>query len=220
VLFKPSANKIALALGCLALISGCSGSKRHVESEAVSEKVEASAAAESGQATETKVESVAGAANSPEWEAIQDALRRRHYRLDRVDEVAGVITTMPEASQHWFEFWRKDVATFKDFCEASLDPLRRWIEITVNKDDQGKYRTFSVVVHKERLSAPDRQFNNSTAVYQFFAESLPSTTGAARVTIQDNRWIDQGRDPAMENYLARKLAARTGLSVAPSHPEG
>ncbi|MBI3835906.1 MAG: hypothetical protein HY287_16390 [Planctomycetes bacterium] len=208
-----------LALVSAVAVCGCSTSKRRQVDETEPRENGESSVADSGHPAPAQEAPPSGRLKSPEWEAIQDALRRQHYRLDRVDETAGVITTMPEVSQHWFEFWRKDVATFRDFLEASFDPLRRWIEVSVTRDDGGKCQTFYVVVHKERLSAPDRKFNNSTAVYQFFAESLPSTTGAQKVTLQDNRWIELGRDGAMENYLGRKLAARTGLGVTPSSPQ-
>lgn len=141
------------------------------------------------------------------WEAVQETLRRGRFQLDRVDRPAGVITTMPEASQHYFEFWRHDVETSRDAWEATLNPMRRWVEVSLTKADQGPWTQLAVVVHKERLSSPDRQFNSSGAAYQYFGESLPSTTGTSRVSGKDDRWLDCGRDPAMEDYLLRRILA-------------
>lgn len=165
-------------------------------------------------------EATASASDDAAWIAVQDVLRRQHLRLDRVDPTTGTITTLPEISQHWFEFWRKDVANFHDYCEATLNPIRRWVEVEVQRGDSGDWDAVSVVVHKQRLSAPDRQFNNSAAAYQFFGEMLPSTTGAPHVTSKDDRWIDLGRDPAMEDYLLRKITARSGLTAAAVTPDG
>jgi len=86
--------------------------------------------------------------------------------------------------------------------------MRRWIRVTVTPEDAGREMRLQVVVHKERLSSPDRQFNSSGAAYQFFGDQLPSTTGKPKVTAADNRWIDEGRDPAMESYLLARILRR------------
>jgi hypothetical protein len=73
-------------------------------------------------------------------------------------------------------------------------------------------------VHKQRISSPDRQFNSTGAVYQYFGEVLPSTTGQERVTAADERWVDIGRDPAMEQYLLNSIL--NGAGVASSAATG
>jgi hypothetical protein len=143
------------------------------------------------------------------WEAAQETLRRHRFHLDQVDRRAGVITTIPEGSQHFFEFWRHDVQTGPDFWEATLNPIRRRAEVRVSRADDGTWTQLAVVVHKQRLSSPDRQFNSTGAVYQFFGANLPATTGEPRVTVEDDRWLDLGRDPAMEEYLLRAIFERS-----------
>lgn len=145
------------------------------------------------------------------WEAAQETLRRQGYKLDRVDREAGVITTLPETSKHFFEFWRHDVDTRADFWEATFIPMRRWIEVTIGSAAHAS--EVNVVVHKEQLSSLDRQFNSSGAALQYFGENLPSTTGKEKITAEDDRWIDRGRDPAMEQYVL--AAIRKQLSEAP-----
>ncbi len=145
------------------------------------------------------------------WEAVQSTLRGHGMRLDRVDRRAGVITTMPEMSQHFFEIWRKDVATRGDFWEATINPIRRWVEIRVTGDQAQGWDRLAVVVHKQRLSSPDRQFNSTGAAYQYFGNSLPSTTGLARVTAEHTHWLDLGRDGAMEGYLLDQISRRVDL---------
>jgi hypothetical protein len=127
-----------------------------------------------------------------------------------VDLRAGVITTRPELSKHYFEFWRKDVATRHDAWEATLNPIRRWAKVSITPASSGENVKVTVVVYKQRLSAPDRQFNSSGAAYQFFGDDLPSTTGAPSVTEEDERWIDRGRDHAMENVLLQEILRRAG----------
>ena len=147
------------------------------------------------------------------WGAVQETLRHHSYQLDRVDRRHGVVTTMPAVSKHFFELWRHDVETWHDFWEATLNPIRRWIEVTLGPDDDPAWRELSVTVHKERLSSPDRQFNSTGAAYQFFGDSLPSTTGLMRVTKEDDRWLHLGRDRAMEDYLLRAILARARIEV-------
>ena len=73
------------------------------------------------------------------WEAVQETLRRGLFQLDRMDRAAGVITTMPEPSQHFFEFWRHDVDTARDAWEATLNPMRRWVEVSLPRTDPGPW---------------------------------------------------------------------------------
>ena len=74
----------------------------------------------------------------------------------------------------------------------------------------------AIVVRKQRLSAPDRQFNNSGAAYEFFGDNLPSTTGHLRVTAADEQWIDCGRDHATEDYLLRLILESAGMPLEDS----
>lgn len=142
------------------------------------------------------------------WSAIQVTLRGYRYRLDRVDRRMGVVTTMPEMSQHFFEFWRHDVDTNTDLLESTLNPIRRWVEVRVEGDNGENWDQLSVTVHKERLSTPDRQFNSSAAAYRLFGYNLPTTTGRDRVTPDADEWLSIGRDPAMEDRLLREILER------------
>lgn len=150
------------------------------------------------------------------WESVQETLRRHRFRLDRVDRRAGVVTTYPVTSQHFLEFWRHDVDTMPDLWEASWNPLRRWVRIELNPANVVAWSELTVFVHKQRLSSPDRQFNSTGAAYQFFGYSLPSTTGAVRVTPEEDRWLDMGRDAAMEDRLLRAIMNRAGLPMSES----
>ena len=132
------------------------------------------------------------------WEVVQEVLRRQGWRLDRLDREAGLMTTLPETSQHFFEVWRKDVNTRPDFWEATMTPVRRWAQVQVSTAGAGS--EVLVTVHKEQLSSPDRQFNSSGAAYQYFGTSLPSTAGK-KITPEDDRWVGRGRDSAMEQYI-------------------
>lgn len=147
------------------------------------------------------------------WEAIQETLRRGRFRLDRVDRHAGIVTTMPETSQQFFEFWRHDVNSREDLWESTLNLIRRRVHVNLVRSEDGQSRELGVAVYKERFSSPDRQFNSTGAAYQLFGERLPSTTGQEKVTSADDRWLELGRDPAMEDYLLRAIFERAGMPV-------
>ena len=148
------------------------------------------------------------------WETSKDVLRDHGYRIDRVDRRAGVITTWPCTSQQVFEFWRNDVCTTADQWEATINPIRRWIEVRFTKGDAGKWRSLSVIAHKERFSSPDRQFNSTGAAYQVFGNQLPVAGGVDDVSADDDRWIDVGRDAVMERCIAQRIMDRAGLTDA------
>ncbi len=147
------------------------------------------------------------------WDAVLDTLREHRFKLDRVERRTGLATTLPTTSKQFFEFWRQDVATTHDAWESTLNPIRRWVKVTFESDQSLANKRLSVEVHKQRFSSPDRQFNSSGGAYEFFGASLPSTTGIARITAAHNRWIDMGRDPAMEDYLLRKILNRAGIDM-------
>lgn len=150
------------------------------------------------------------------WSAAQDVLRANRFRLDRVDRLEGVITTWPNTSQHYFEFWRSDVKTAWDFWEATLNLIRRRAEIRLTSSGAAEPASLMVRVFKQRLSSPDRQFNSSGAAFQFFGDSLPSTTGKAISPEVDDRWIDLGRDHALEDALLESILARAVEDAAAS----
>lgn len=168
------------------------------------------------QTSATTVQSLDAAAEGDRiWEASQEVLRRSRFRLDRVDRTAGTITTLPTTSQHFTEFWRRDVRTFRDLVESTINPIRRWVEVRFTSDSESRWTGVEVLVHKERLSSPDRQFNSTAAAFAFFGSSLPSTTGAEQVLPAEDQWLDLGRDPALEAYLLGEILYRGSVEPEP-----
>lgn len=178
------------------------------------------------------------------WNAAREVLRDHRFTLDRVDRRRGVITTMPETSQGIGEFWRSDVATREDLWESTLNAIRRKVTIRFvgpGSDDAGgaaagspesrevpgggaaslgaevrEWTSIEVVVRKERFASKERQFTSTGAVYQVFGSQLPSISGE-RLTEADDRWVDKGRDPAMEERIAQEILDVAGLSCCAKH---
>jgi hypothetical protein len=135
-------------------------------------------------------------------EAARDVLRRSRFVLNQDSARSGLITTFPTGSQHFFEFWRHDVATAADFWEATFNKIRRRARVMIVTDtDEPKIK---VVVRKERFSAPQRQFNDSVSVLRLFQRAAVSDRRQA-TTDQASEWIDMGRDPALESRLLSEI---------------
>ncbi len=139
------------------------------------------------------------------WRSACNELRRHRFTLDRTDTRAGVITTKPVGSQHFFEFWRRDTATARDFWEATLCPIRRTAQVAIQPAAAADAYLVDVTVRKQRLSTPERQFNSSAAAFHFFRPSLPTVRTGRPALPEENTWIDLGRDPAMEALLRERI---------------
>ena len=144
------------------------------------------------------------------WEASQSVLRENRFVLDRVDRRSGVISTHPETSQQFFEFWRHDVEVPYDSWEATLRTVRRSVRIDVDFDVEASASELTIAVRRERFATPERQFNNSIAAFRAFGNDLPGAQTGRPVSTADNYWINDGRDLEMERYLLEKIIARTG----------
>jgi len=152
------------------------------------------------------------------WIATGDVLRNYNFTLDRTDWRDGIITTLPETSRALLEFWRKDVQTDDDLWESTVNPIRRWVEVRFAPDDQGKWKELTVVVHKQRFSSLDRQFNSTGAAYQYFGSDLPTTAGLAEATDAFDQWIDMDEDPALAECLLSQIWQSAGLDAdQPGH---
>lgn len=142
------------------------------------------------------------------WTASADVLRENGFRIDRMDRRAGIITTRPQTSQQFFEFWRKDVDTPYDWMEASSRAIRRYVKLETQPDQAGDEMPVTVTVYRETFATPERQLNSSIAAFRMFGDDLPSEETGGRVTRADDYWIPDGRDPAMEAYFLDKIAKR------------
>ncbi|MFH0980588.1 MAG: hypothetical protein V2A79_03500 [Planctomycetota bacterium] len=139
------------------------------------------------------------------FEACLEALRAHGFKIDRVDRRAGLITTFPVTSQQFFEFWRHDVDTAYDLMEASLDTVRRRVEVRLLGETDPLHKKLVVTVFREKFSTPDRQYNTSAAAFRVFGRSLPATTGEPIVPERDNLWLPAGRDGVLERRLIDQI---------------
>jgi len=150
------------------------------------------------------------------WQAAQAVLRDRGFRFAQCNARQRRITTFPVVSGHFFEFWRHDVANLAGAVEASIQHVRRYVEVSINPDGSG--HPLDVRVFKQRFSAPERQFNSSASAYHIFSEQLPAARTGARIRANDETWIDAGRDRDLERVLTNEIistAAANHMDHAP-----
>jgi len=103
------------------------------------------------------------------WRSSLEVLRRYHFRLDRQDRRAGIITTHPMLARHWFEFWRPDAANAFDFAEGTLQTVMRRAVVRVAPGEAaGTYQPIVVV----EVTRPDRQGRESGAAGEAYDKFL------------------------------------------------
>lgn len=142
------------------------------------------------------------------WEACQAVLRRHRFKIDRKDLRAGLITTLPQTSQTFLEFWRHDVDTPYDLAESSMRTVRRSVTMQISEPQDGGEYSLDVTVHKEYQHTTERQINNAAAALRIFSADLPTAAGKQFDPATDITWTSAGRDGAMERRLADLVLER------------
>lgn len=142
------------------------------------------------------------------WEACQAVLRHHRFKIDRKDLRAGLITTFPQTSQTFLEFWRHDVDTPYDLAESAMRTVRRSVTMQISEPQDGSEYSLDVTVHKEYRHATERQINNAAAALRIFSDDLPTAVGRKFDPATDITWTPAGRDGAMERRLVKLVLER------------
>jgi len=145
------------------------------------------------------------------WDLARQELKRRHFRLDRVDRRVGLIETFPMTSRQWFEFWRRDVVDSGALAESSLQTIRRSVRLKIASAPP-RQCTLSCRVTVERLAPAGSIKTSSRGVLPMCRagtarlaalEPSPTTDGHRR------QWIPLGNDPALEADILRSIEKAT-----------
>ncbi len=147
------------------------------------------------------------------WQHTIKSVRHFGYELDRVDPAAGVITSKPETSKQWFEFWRNDTLGAEQVAEASLHTIRRQIRLTVQPLASKNEYLVDAIVNIQREERPERQITTPSNVIQAFTPRLPTEEKTASAAEGRVYWADLGRDPELEAALLRQIARWPGAKV-------
>jgi hypothetical protein len=146
------------------------------------------------------------------WESAKDTVRAYLFTLDRQDYRSGVITTAPEISKQFFEFWRHDAGTPYDAFSNTMGAIRRTIRFEVARNADN---TFTLVpkVLVERQSIFERRVTDVSQYRFAFAGPLRVQPARTVVTLDPETyqdvpvkyWYAIGRDGEMEKQLAERV---------------
>jgi hypothetical protein len=146
-----------------------------------------------------------------------DTLRAHCFRLDRQDREQGVITTFPETTANWFEFWRPQPQPAYYWLEANGETVQRQATLRLTPAGSGAY-DLQVQVDRFRYSLPERQVTNSAEALRLYSNAIPTYSGTTERPAETAHWIPLGRDATMESQVLRQIIRRYGGNAASSQP--
>jgi len=145
------------------------------------------------------------------WQASQSVLRKHDFQIDRQDLAAGVIETLPTTSQHYFEFWRQDVADPYSFAQATLHTMQRKATVRFVRTPSDPQWTIELQVDVYRLSTPEHQVTSASSALLAFSGGLPTATGqVGQSAMKQREWVPLGRDPELESRLLSQIFTAAG----------
>ncbi|MBN1490121.1 MAG: hypothetical protein JXA69_09405 [Phycisphaerae bacterium] len=147
------------------------------------------------------------------WATAADVLRAHNLWPDRQDRAAGVMTSFPDTSASFFEFWRPLPTSAFGRAEANLQTVRRKAEVRIEPaaDDSPDYNV-SVRVDVSRYCSVERQATSSASAFQIFGAKLPTVEGRTESRQASAYWLDLGRDERMESALLDRILNRYGIA--------
>lgn len=144
------------------------------------------------------------------WDSAADVLRAHNLWPDRQDREARVITTYPDTSPQYWEFWRPFPTSDFDRLEANVQTVRRQAEIRFAPAAKPNEFDMSVRVGVERFTATERQATDAASAFQAFGFKLPTSEGRTESPEASTYWLPIGRDAKMESALLDRILRRYG----------
>jgi hypothetical protein len=137
--------------------------------------------------------------------ACEKMLVSMQFQIEKYDEESGAIRTRPLRGKQFFEFWRSDNASGFDAVESNLQSLQRTAELTI--ETQSSRVCVTCVINTRRLSLSEEPIKS-----YYEAAGLYTGSGASRQRLdvkkerlEEMRWIDLGRDEALEQKMLTKI---------------
>jgi len=144
------------------------------------------------------------------WDSTADVLRAHNLWPDRQDRLSRVITTFPDTSPQYWEFWRPFPTSDFARLEANIGTVRRQAEVRFATTTQANEYDLSVRVDVERYCLAERQATDAASAFQLFGAKLPTAEGRAEPGQADAYWLPIGRDGQMESALLDRILRRYG----------
>ena len=146
------------------------------------------------------------------WQAGRHVLISYHFRLDRQDPRAGVITTWPITGKQFAEVWRKDTARATDTLESTLQTIYRAVRVTIRQSADGRGYEPVVEVLVSRSDKPKDAISSTSEAYDMFTKRQKKKN---RLTGEQEaaQMVELGNDRALEARLAREILKQAGQAA-------
>ena len=152
------------------------------------------------------------------WETIADVIDD-YFKIEEEQPVRlvgqvvteGRLTTFPEVGSTIFEPWRRDSVTRRDRIEATLQSIQRQAEVRVIPDQHGYLVEVIVIKRLEDLRQPEHA-SAGEATFRY-DDSLTRVVDSLVEWDPTEGWIDQGRDPNLEQRILSEILARVGTPM-------
>jgi hypothetical protein len=144
------------------------------------------------------------------YQAIRKELTGRGFELDKVNRRRGEVETHALLSKQWFEFWRQDVVSDEAAAEASLQTIRRRVQVTVKQIDSGRRQLDCHVSVERQVSELARTRNQVRSQNVFYRAGGPVPSLAAR-DLEENvspRWQKIDCDDLLEKAILAGIMQR------------
>ena len=144
------------------------------------------------------------------WQAGRHVLISYHFRLDRQDPRAGVITTWPMTGKQFAEVWRKDAARATDTLESTLQTIYRAVRVTIRPGPDGRGYEPVVEVLVSRSDKPRDAISSTSEAYDMFTKRPKKNklTGEQEAA----QMVELGYDRTLEVRLTAQILKQAGLA--------
>ncbi len=139
------------------------------------------------------------------WEKTLDALDD-YFEIKPGTRYGGQIETLPRTAPGYEQPWKPGSPDPRERMLATLQSVRHRAQVAIWAGERGGYRV-SVEVYKELEDLPrPTAYQSGLAVFRE-AATVDRRTDVVGAVAPDRVWVPQGRDPAFEQMILRKIVA-------------
>ena len=157
------------------------------------------------------------------WDGTMEVLRQYDFSIAVQIRRQGRIETDPLVGKTWFEFWRKDSASWQDTQESSLQKIYRTVKINIepSSDDPNKFVAL-VTVEVSRSDRAQAQLNGPNAAWSMFSMPTSEDKPAGKLILDsgkdENGKLIGGntpldRDHKLEQKIADAIVSQVGKAT-------
>lgn len=140
------------------------------------------------------------------FEQALDALDDYDFNIRTGNRASGVIDTFPRVAPGYEQPWKPGSPEPRERLLASLQSIRHRAVVTIWAGERGGYRV-SAEVYKE-LEDLNRPTAVPTSAVFREATTVDRRVEVAGAVAPERNWIPQGRDPAFEQMVLRRIVAK------------